>query len=41
MPGDQLRVLLAALVLTVCAQLLFDLVRTPGDLYSLGIVGAQ
>ncbi|MDX9861053.1 MAG: sulfite exporter TauE/SafE family protein [Rhodospirillales bacterium] len=41
MPGDQLRVLLAALVLTVCGQLVFDLVATPSDLYSLGIVGAK
>ena len=33
--------LLAALVLAGCALLLFDLIRTPADLYSLGIVGAQ
>jgi len=41
LPGDQLRVLLAALVLVVCGQLVFDLVTTPADLYSLSIVGVQ
>lgn len=40
-PGDQLRVLLAALVLTVCGQLLYDLVATPVDLFSLAVVGAK
>ncbi len=34
--GEQLRVLLALMVLAVCAKLLFDLVATPDDLYSLG-----
>jgi len=34
--GDQLRVLLAMMVLTVCAKLGFDLVATPDELYSLG-----
>lgn len=41
MPGDQLRVLLAALVLTVCGQLLYGLVVTPSDLFSTGVLGAQ
>jgi uncharacterized membrane protein YfcA len=36
--GDQLRGLLAALVLAVCVKLLFDLVVTPEDLYGLGEV---
>ncbi|NIA67491.1 sulfite exporter TauE/SafE family protein [Pelagibius litoralis] len=31
--GEQLRVLLALLVLGVCGKLLFDLVATPGDLF--------
>ncbi|MBY8976501.1 sulfite exporter TauE/SafE family protein [Rhodobacteraceae bacterium NNCM2] len=34
--AEQLRVLLAALVLLVCAKLAYDLVRTPADLYNLG-----
>ncbi len=33
--GEQLRVLLAVLVLAVCARVLFDLVAMPADLYSL------
>jgi uncharacterized membrane protein YfcA len=33
--GEQLRALLALLVLGVCLRLAFDLVRAPGDLYSL------
>jgi hypothetical protein len=36
--GDQLRVLLALLVLAVCGKLVFDLVVTPEDLYGLGEV---
>ena len=35
LPGEQLRSLLAVMVLLVCAKLLFDLVATPGDLYSI------
>jgi len=35
--GDQLRVLLAMMVLAVCAKLTFDLVTTPTDLYSIGV----
>lgn len=33
--GEQLRALLALLVLAVCGKLLFDLITTPADLYSL------
>ena len=35
LPGEQFRVLLAALVLAVCLKLLFDLVTVPDDLFSL------
>ncbi|MEM1276354.1 MAG: sulfite exporter TauE/SafE family protein [Pseudomonadota bacterium] len=34
--AEQLRILLAALVLVVCAKLGWDLVRTPDELFSLG-----
>jgi hypothetical protein len=37
--GEQLRILLAAIVLVVCGKLGYDLVRTPSDIYSLGAVG--
>jgi hypothetical protein len=37
--GEQLRILLAAIVLAVCGKLGYDLVRTPPDIYSLGGVG--
>jgi uncharacterized membrane protein YfcA len=37
--GDQLRILLAAIVLLVCAKLGHDLVVRPEDVYSLGAVG--
>jgi hypothetical protein len=37
--GDQLRVLLAAMVLMVCGKLLYDLTITPDDIYSLGLGG--
>jgi hypothetical protein len=33
--GEQLRGLLALLVLAVCAKLAFDLVVTPDDLYTV------
>jgi uncharacterized membrane protein YfcA len=33
--GEQLRALLAVIVLAVCGKLLFDLVVEPGDLYSI------
>ncbi|GEO81646.1 sulfite exporter TauE/SafE family protein [Pararhodospirillum oryzae] len=38
--GEQLRVLLALLVLVVCGKLAFDLMATPEDIYSLGVVPA-
>jgi len=34
--GEQLRSLLAMMVLAVCGKLLFDLVVTPADVYSIG-----
>ncbi|MFN3614525.1 MAG: sulfite exporter TauE/SafE family protein, partial [Rubrimonas sp.] len=34
--GEQLRFLLAAMVLAVCLKLAFDLVARPAELYSLG-----
>jgi uncharacterized membrane protein YfcA len=37
--GDQLRILLALLVLTVCVKLGYDMVATPVDLYSLATPG--
>ena len=37
--GEQLRVLLALLVLGVCAKLAFDLVVTPDEVFSLGLRG--
>ena len=37
--GEQLRSLLAVIVLLVCGKLLFDLVITPDDLYSIVAVG--
>lgn len=39
--GDQLRSLLAMMVLIVCGKLAFDLVVTPEDIYSLGGVAGQ
>ncbi|MBK8907760.1 MAG: sulfite exporter TauE/SafE family protein [Rhodospirillales bacterium] len=38
MRGSHLRVLLALLVLATCGKLVFDLVATPNDLYSIGAV---
>ncbi len=35
MPGEQLRFLLAALVLAVAARLLYGLIVTPGDIYAV------
>jgi uncharacterized membrane protein YfcA len=35
--GEELRVLLALMVLAVCAKLFYDLLITPGDIYSLGV----
>ena len=37
--GEQLRGLLALIVLAVCAKMLFDLVGTPVDRYSIGVAG--
>jgi uncharacterized membrane protein YfcA len=37
--GEQMRILLAQIVLTVCARIGYDLIVTPQDLYSLGAVG--
>lgn len=39
--GEQLRIMLALLVLVVCGKLLFDLVVTPEDLYSIGAGGGH
>lgn len=36
--GEQLRVLLALVVLLVCGKLAYDLIAPPGDVFSLGIV---
>ena len=38
--GEQLRLLLAALVLTVCLVLAFDLIATPSELYSISRIEA-
>ncbi|MBB5515140.1 hypothetical protein FHS89_001150 [Rubricella aquisinus] len=39
--AEQLRILLAGMVLLVCAKLLFDLVVTPAELYTLGAAGGH
>ncbi|MBO6825058.1 MAG: sulfite exporter TauE/SafE family protein [Sneathiella sp.] len=39
--GDQLRFLLAFIVLLVCGKLAFDLVLTPEDLYSIGLMSER
>lgn len=39
--GEQLRFLLAALVLLVCIRIAWDLVATPEDLYSISPLGAR
>ncbi|SMO55214.1 sulfite exporter TauE/SafE family protein [Ruegeria faecimaris] len=41
MPAEQLRVLLAALVLVVCGKLALDLLLEPSELYSLGVAGGH
>ncbi|MEX0305849.1 MAG: sulfite exporter TauE/SafE family protein [Ruegeria sp.] len=41
MPAEQLRVLLAALVLVVCGKLALDLLLQPAELYSLGDAGGH
>jgi uncharacterized membrane protein YfcA len=35
--GEQLRILLALMVLAVCGKLLYDLTVTPADIYSMGL----
>ncbi len=37
--GEQIRILLALIVLAVCAKLGYDLIATPDDLFSLGASG--
>ncbi|MEL0111877.1 MAG: hypothetical protein VW835_09110, partial [Rickettsiales bacterium] len=39
--GEQLRSLLALIVLAVCAKIGFDLMATPSDLYSIGFTGGH
>ena len=39
--AEQLRVLLATLVLVVCAKLGYDLVRTPTEFFTLGGSGGH
>lgn len=41
MNGEQLRGYLAAMVLLVCVKILFDLVLTPDDVYSIGASGGH
>jgi uncharacterized membrane protein YfcA len=41
MPAEQLRVLLAALVLVVCGKLALDLLLEPSELYSIGASGGH
>jgi uncharacterized membrane protein YfcA len=37
LPGEQLRFMLGAIVLVVCAMIMFGLVGTPADIYSIGV----
>ncbi len=39
--GEQLRGLLAVIVLVVCGKMLFDLVGTPADPFTISVVGAR
>ena len=39
--AEQLRILLALMVLLVCAKLAFDLVVEPSELFSLGVAGGH
>ena len=41
MPAEQLRILLAAMVLLVCGKLAFDLLVQPAELYSIGFEGGH
>ncbi len=36
--GEQLRIILALMVLMVCAKLVFDLTGVPEDIYSIGVI---
>ena len=37
--GEQLRILLAGMVLLVCAKMAFDLVVEPDDLFTISTIG--
>ncbi|MED5359837.1 MAG: sulfite exporter TauE/SafE family protein, partial [Pseudomonadota bacterium] len=39
--GEQLRGLLALIVLAVCAKIGYELLATPADLYSIGFTGGH
>ncbi len=39
--GEQLRGLLALMVLLVCAKLIFDLITQPDNIYSIGMLGSH
>ena len=41
MKAEQLRILLAVMVLAVCGKLAFDLLVMPAELYSLGAAGGH
>ena len=41
MPAEQLRILLALMVLLVCGKLALDLLLQPGELYSIGFEGGH
>ena len=41
LPGEQLRALLASMVLAVCGKMAFDLVSTPNDVFSLATAGGH
>lgn len=41
LPGERMRFLLAAMVIGVCGKMLFDLVSTPDDVYSLAVAGGH
>jgi uncharacterized membrane protein YfcA len=41
LPGERMRFLLAAMVVAVCLKMLFDLVSTPDDLYSIATAGGH
>ncbi|MFK7752270.1 MAG: sulfite exporter TauE/SafE family protein [Sedimentitalea sp.] len=41
MKAEQLRILLAMMVLAVCGKLAFDLLLMPSELYSLGVAGGH